>query len=652
MPLMQVLLKLSYRIFSCFLLLKVCLGGWSVASDWQLSGFELHTDENQVRLQLDALSFQEAVSLQNIQITCPRELSVYPVVACADGLVNFRYLQHEYVFKIALDYDLQQSEWAFTVHSIDNTIAIQGDSKKRDEIFVELKGYDLAQFSEDYADLDVQLPQGKVDIQARIDLKNDTIQLDQYRLQGLSWESKDGEYIFADMGFVGDGVLTFADAIHVQLNGAITQGESLLGQIYTNYENIPLAFESSNTLSAGQLQTDVKLSLEDVFTIHANLESADLVNIHRLDGNFSVTDLEQLNALALSQALDVFGLPGTDLSGQLQGHVLYVNGAFENLQLSLDDFYMENVDKKLAASGMQGTIQWSPEQSMPSQIAWESMLLAGTPLSQTAFEFEFIGDQILFQPLIDLPVFDGSIRLKNLEIQQLFGPELGVSLEAEVLPISLRQVTEKMGWPVMSGTISGLIPGMRKNGQIIDFDGALDIQAFSGNMQINNLSMERLFGVAPVIAADVEFSDFDLQELTNTLDFGEITGRLFGTIQNLRITNWQTDRMNGFIYTEKQRGVKQTISQKALDRISSLGGIQGAISNSFLRFFSNFRYKKIALSCELVDAVCLIGGIKNKNGGFVIVQGGGIPEINILGFRRRINWHEFVDRLLNANYAN
>jgi len=53
-----------------------------------------------------------------------------------------------------------------------------------------------------------------------------------------------------------------------------------------------------------------------------------------------------------------------------------------------------------------------------------------------------------------------------------------------------------------------------------------------------------------------------------------------------------------------------------------------------------------------VDAVCVIGGIKDKNGGFVIVQGGGIPEINILGFRRRINWHEFVDRLLNANYAN
>ena len=86
--------------------------------------------------------------------------------------------------------------------------------------------------------------------------------------------------------------------------------------------------------------------------------------------------------------------------------------------------------------------------------------------------------------------------------------------------------------------------------------------------------------------------------------------------------------------------------------LPTVGGIKGAISKTFLRFFDDFRYKKIKLSCKLHNSVCEIGGIKNQDNQFVIVQGGGIPKINIVGYVRSINWEEFVRRLLNANYDN
>ncbi len=140
--------------------------------------------------------------------------------------------------------------------------------------------------------------------------------------------------------------------------------------------------------------------------------------------------------------------------------------------------------------------------------------------------------------------------------------------------------------------------------------------------------------------------------LTETFGFGLITGKLSGVINDLRITNWKTDRLDAEVYTVKTKGIKQIISQRAIENISSLGGIKGAISKTFLRFFDDFRYKKIKLSCKLNNSVCEIGGLKNQNNQFVIVEGGGIPKINIVGFVRAINWEEFVSRLLNANYDN
>ncbi|WP_395375611.1 hypothetical protein [Marinicella sp. W31] len=620
-------------------------------NDWHISNFNLQSEQQLVRIDIDQFNIRNDLSLNNIKVICPGALSVYPQLLCEKGTVEFKYLQHEYIFNIDLQYDFQGGAWVFDIQSLDQIIEIHGDSTNPNEISLQLQGYDLSQLSKDYADLEVQLPEGLLDIKARVNLAEDSIIFDYYRLNGLSWESVDGQYIFADMGLVGEGQVNLKEDFTLQLQGQFTQGESLLGQIYTDYANIPLKFESISRLG-DQLQTDLTFVLKDVFEMHAVVSSQDFTTIDTLQSHFSILDLEELNQLALSQALDAYGFVETDLSGQLSGMLKFKDKHFEEISAEFTGFHMLNDQRKLSVSDLNGKIHWSPEVSQKSQLSWENVLLAGTPLGYTSLEFDFFADQMRFQPQIDVPVFDGSIHLKNLHLEQLFSSDIGVSLEAEVRPISLRQVTEKMGWPLMAGNISGYIPGMRKNGQVIEFDGTLNIQAFSGQMQVNNLSMERLFGIAPVIAADLDFADFNLQELTDTLDFGEITGLLYGSIQNLRITNWQADRMQGVIYTQKKRGFKQTISQKALDRISSLGGIKGAISSSFLRFFSNFRYKKIALSCELVDAVCQIGGIEEKNGGFVIVQGGGIPEINIMGFQQRINWHEFVDRLLNANYSN
>ncbi|MCF6301338.1 MAG: hypothetical protein L3J52_09520, partial [Proteobacteria bacterium] len=311
-----------------------------------------------------------------------------------------------------------------------------------------------------------------------------------------------------------------------------------------------------------------------------------------------------------------------------------------------------NKKRKLMVEDLNGVINWQISNHVEkSYLQWYGLLLEGMPIRQSGIEFKFFDEilTIIGQPI--LPVFDGSIELKQLHLQNIFSAEIDAQVEMLINPISLQLITEKLGWPEMHGQISGSIPSMVKKGSVINFLGGLDIQVFDGHLEIKNLSLERLFGVAPVIASDIVFTGFDLEKLTETYGFGKITGKLSGTVEKLRITNWETDRLAANIYTVKDKSVKQLISQQALDHISSLGGIKGAVSKSFLRFFNDFRYKKIAFSCVLHDSVCRIGGINNTEDQFVLVEGGGLPRINIVGFTRNIDWSEFINRLLYAEYT-
>lgn len=275
------------------------------------------------------------------------------------------------------------------------------------------------------------------------------------------------------------------------------------------------------------------------------------------------------------------------------------------------------------------------------------------PIKTSEIGFVANDENIILDENTVIPVFDGNIVINRLKLEKIFNPLISIDFDGEVEPISLELITEKMGWPIMKGSISGNIPGLKKVENTITFDGLLELQAFDGEITVANLSMERLFGIAPVIAADVNFKDLNLQKITSTFDFGEITGLVKGYVNGLRITNWKPDRLEAYVESVGSKKIKQTISQRAIDNISSIGGIQGAVSRSFLRFFDSFRYKRLGIGCKLRNSICEMTGLKNSktdDNRYYLIEGSGIPAINILGFRKFIDWEVFLDRLLKANY--
>ncbi|HEX5538437.1 MAG TPA: hypothetical protein VFX01_01500, partial [Methylophilaceae bacterium] len=113
---------------------------------------------------------------------------------------------------------------------------------------------------------------------------------------------------------------------------------------------------------------------------------------------------------------------------------------------------------------------------------------------------------------------------------------------------------------------------------------------------------------------------------------------------------------------------KKKISQRAVENISALGGAgaAAAIQRSFLRFFDEFNYKMIGLSCRLRNGQCLMGGIESVNNmtasgqavvnkstpAFVIVKGSGVPSITVMGYNHSVNWNELLSRLKRITEGN
>ena len=83
------------------------------------------------------------------------------------------------------------------------------------------------------------------------------------------------------------------------------------------------------------------------------------------------------------------------------------------------------------------------------------------------------------------------------------------------------------------------------------------MQLFDGTVQVSSLSMERPFGVAPSLSADIALDDIDLLALTGVFDFGSITGRLDGRIDDLRLVDWTADRVRRrTAHRSRPRGVQ------------------------------------------------------------------------------------------------
>lgn len=384
----------------------------------------------------------------------------------------------------------------------------------------------------------------------------------------------------------------------------------------------------------GEMTGALKWNRHDDALVAARIESAGL-------------DLSKGGSAYLMPILAESGVPETKFGGKISFSMLWDQKGLATVGVGLDDISMRAVDGRFSAAGVRGGLPWQRDNVMEGYLKIDSAKAGGIQLG--SFELPIVVEPKKFTiNRAEIPVLDSQLVIERLvwrksSKRQAWEGDLSMSL----LPVPLGELTRALGLPAMSGTVSGSFPHFRYREGAAYLDGALVIQVFEGYLNCTHLRLEDPFGTIPRLTANIFANRINLGQLTDTFSFGHITGYAEAEVKDLELAGWKAVKFDAQVMSSSG-DYRKRISQRAVQNISSLGGAGAgaAVQATFLRFFEEFGYDKIGLSCKLRGGICIMGGVEDVPAGYVMVKGGGLPSLTVIGYNRHVDWTELVDRLM------
>jgi hypothetical protein len=216
-------------------------------------------------------------------------------------------------------------------------------------------------------------------------------------------------------------------------------------------------------------------------------------------------------------------------------------------------------------------------------------------------------------------------------------------------------LAKAFGWPEFSGTLAASVPGITLRNNVLTFDGNVESEVFGGRIVGSNIRLQDPLGNFPQLFADVRARDLDLELVTRTFEVGSITGRLEADVLGLQLFAWSPQAFDARLATPKGDKSRHRISARAVSSLSNVGGGGGgvvqALQSGVLKFFDEYSYDKLGITCRLRGEVCEMSGVEPAPNGYYIVKGSGLPRIDIVGNAGRVNWNQLMSSIATADFG-
>ncbi len=450
-----------------------------------------------------------------------------------------------------------------------------------------------------------------------------------------------------------------ANEQRVDLRGTLRGGELLFGSAYVALPPTPVTLEINaiGDASGWRLPT-VFWGDGDTLTTHGSAALAPDGSLRALDIQIDSDDLSPVSKRYLSSWLGGFGLSDLSLTGGLRSRLRLDAAGMQGFEASFNHVDVKEGSGMFRFDGLDGELRYSATTPVDSALRWRSGQLYGLDFSAATLPLHSADGVIALRSPASVDAIGGTLRFDRFQLRPPQGGQglqanFGLTLDA----FDIGKLAQSMGWPAFRGTLSGSIPDARYIDDRLVFEGGLEMRVFDGIVKVSSLAMERPFGVAPTLSADLAIDDLDLLSVTEVFDFGSISGRLDGSIRDLRLVDWTATAFDAELYTQRRRGVKQRISQRAVQNISSVGDASfvTSLQGQLIGLFDDFGYRRLGISCRLQNQICAMGGLESigkdaggsgsDTSGFTVIQGAGIPRLNVVAFNRQVDWPTLVERL-------
>ena len=479
--------------------------------------------------------------------------------------------------------------------------------------------------------------------------------------RGVSLENGDASIAAENLGLRAsiDYRKTPALAL-VGLDAQAQGGELLFGNTYVALPPTPVALRISARQQAGQGWQLPNVAWRDGSTLDAEGSMAFDAGgtLRNLEIVARSGDMQALPQRYLSGQLALFGLGEATLSGASEVRIGLDGGRLSRFDATLQGASLRDPADRFAFNGLQGNVRYATRGEVDSALSWQGGKLYGLDFGQARLPMRSRDGVLLFREPVTLPMMGGTLRFEDVTLRPPSGDAgLDMQFALQIDGVDFGQVSKAVGLPAFQGTLSGRIPRAHYAAERLDFDGGLSMQLFDGRVDFSSLSMERPFGSAPSLSADIAMDDLDLLRLTEVLDVGSITGRLDGQVTGLRLVDWSPVAFDAYFHSDaeaaRRNRTRQRISQRAVQDISSVGDASfvSSLQGQLIGLFDDFGYGRIGIGCRLANQVCRMSGLDgqgSESNAFTIVAGGGIPRLDVVGFNRDVDWPTLVERITAA----
>ncbi len=455
-------------------------------------------------------------------------------------------------------------------------------------------------------------------------------------------------HVTADLSSVP---LTFA----LQLGA--DKGQALAGPVLLDFDKNPLDLKLSGNYADKAVQV---LNLQGTQRDLLHLTGDAQIGVSPLAVNkasLNATDIRFPAAYSTYLQLSLATTPFNQLAttGTAAARLQVSDNLPTQLDLLVHELTLSDASRTLQVDGINSELHWTAGATgppRPSWLAWENS--QGWGITGARSKLDFIAqdrDFRLIKPA-RLPFFDGALLVNTLAVEQIGSAAISGVFDAVIEPISVAPIAKAFGLPEFSGQLSGRIPGLTYKDKLLSLQGNVEANVFDGSVVASNLRVREPLGQWPRLYGDIVGRNLDLEAITSTFEFGSITGRLDVDLTGLETFNWTPVAFDLVMATPKGDKSRHRISQRAVQNLSDIGGggggVSAALQSGALKFFDEFGYDRIGLSCRLRNDVCQMGGVGAAKTGFYIVKGSGLPRIDIIGNNQRVDWPRLMTQVSEA----
>jgi len=311
-------------------------------------------------------------------------------------------------------------------------------------------------------------------------------------------------------------------------------------------------------------------------------------------------------------------------------------------------------------------LSWSrPNPAAPLSVSGPRLLgslrftaatAGGLSVPATAAGLVVEADRVTLDQSLAIPLLGGQVELGELALADLLRPTRHVATSVELREISLAEASRALGLPPLEGSLDGAFPRVRLTPTTLHVDGIGQLALFGGRVEVSAISGQDVLGRYPRLLFDARLVDLDLARLTQTFDFGKVTGILAGEVTGCELFRGVPVRFVGELRTVAVPGVPQRISLKAVNNIAIVGtgsGITGLGTGLLSRFISSYTYEAFGVSMVLDEDRFLLRGLQRRGDRELFLRGTFPFRLDVVNVDpgTTVSFRTMVDRLRNLDFS-